>query len=491
MNRTPALAAAFVLSVPIAAGAHSFGRLYNLPVPFWMYLYGAAAALVLSFLVVAFFVGDAGSAPRPRERDLDAGWVRALRRFPLRRLGRGLGVFALLLCMVTGFFGSQDAYANLSMTLFWVVFVLGFTYLSALVGGIFAVMNPWMTLVSMGERVTGGTWRGRFAYPPHLGVYPALALYMAFIWIELFGGTTPFVLATILLAYTALNLLGAWLVGRSDWFRHVEFFGVYFRLIGRVAPLTLAPGTGPGEGRSLRVRAPFVGLLNERAEHFSVLLFVLFMLSSTSFDGLRETQAWYGSFWLHLVRTWAPVINEHHALSYAMLQNAYLVYQSAALLLSPFFYLALVLACMALAKGLTGSTLSVRALALRFADSLLPIALVYHVSHYYTLVLTQGAQLVSLASDPFGFGWTLFGTAAWRETPFIPDAGFVWHSQVALILFGHLVSVYLAHVEALRLFPTPRKATLSQLPMLLLMLSFTTIGLWILSLPIGTTPGGD
>jgi hypothetical protein len=60
----------------------------------------------------------------------------------------------------------------------------------------------------------------------------------------------------------------------------------------------------------------------------------------------------------------------------------------------------------------------------------------------------------------------------------------VWHVQVGLILVGHIVSVYLAHVEALRIFPSSRKAAVSQLPMLVLMMVFTTLGLWILSLPI-------
>ena len=44
--------------------------------------------------------------------------------------------------------------------------------------------------------------------------------------------------------------------------------------------------------------------------------------------------------------------------------------------------------------------------------------------------------------------------------------------------------MYLAHVEALKVFATPRKALTSQLPMLVLMMIFTTLGLWILSLPI-------
>jgi hypothetical protein len=70
------------------------------------------------------------------------------------------------------------------------------------------------------------------------------------------------------------------------------------------------------------------------------------------------------------------------------------------------------------------------------------------------------------------------------QQPIIPPASLVWHTQVGLILLGHLVSVYLAHVQALRFFPEGHKAVRSQIPMLILMIAFTTAGLWILSLPI-------
>ena len=53
-------AKAFALTIglfaPNLAWAHGFGRLYNLPVPLWLYLYGAAAALALSFVVAALLV---------------------------------------------------------------------------------------------------------------------------------------------------------------------------------------------------------------------------------------------------------------------------------------------------------------------------------------------------------------------------------------------------------------------------------------------------
>jgi hypothetical protein len=137
-----------------------------------------------------------------------------------------------------------------------------------------------------------------------------------------------------------------------------------------------------------------------------------------------------------------------------------------------------------LMRRLTATTLSVRELALRFTACLLPIALVYNVSHYYTLLVIQGVKLPALASDPLGRGWNLLGTRDWFSAAVIPDAGVVWHVQVGLIVFGHIVSVYFAHLEALRLFPDRRRATLSQMPMLVLMVAFTTAGLWILSQPI-------
>ena len=70
--------------------------------------------------------------------------------------------------------------------------------------------------------------------------------------------------------------------------------------------------------------------------------------------------------------------------------------------------------------------------------------------------------------------------------PLMIDVEIIWHIQVGLILVGHVASVYLAHKEALRLYQNQRTAFFSQVPMLVLMMVFTTFGLWILSLPISS-----
>ncbi|HWY24714.1 MAG TPA: hypothetical protein VNX47_07330 [Nevskia sp.] len=476
------------LVLPCGAQAHSFGKLYNLPVPFWLYIWGATSALLLSFLLVAWFLTRDSASPELRVRELgEAAWLRRLRA---PQLLKGLSLCALLLCLATGFFGTRNAYLNFNMTFFWIVFVLGFTYFTALCGGLYERLNPWKLLVQGLGRFAAGAFRGRVAYPPALGCWPALGFYMAFIWLELFGKVQPYSLALALSIYSAINLAGAWLFGASAWFRYCEFFAVFLRLVATMAPLEYRPAAAAGAHGTWQLRAPFVGLLRQRAESQGEVLFLLFMLSSTTFDGLRETAPWKQLFWVDLHQALRPWLSGNIVADYPLLRQLNLACETLCLLLSPFLYYAAYLACIALARRLTRSALSLHELALHFAYPLLPIALVYNITHYYTLIITQGTQILRLLSDPFGAGWNLFGTARWLPSPILPDMGLVWHTQVGLILLGHVLSVYLAHLAALRLFPSRREATLSQLPMLLLMMAFTTIGLWILAQPITSASAG-
>jgi hypothetical protein len=464
-----------LLLVPAAyAQAHSFGTPYNLPVPFWMYAYGASATLAVSFAIVAYFAGvpiDADRIARTRE---GVGL-----RIPRPLIGslRVLSVALLALCIATGLFGTKNVYTNFNMTFFWLVFALGLLYATALIGDVYALLNPWRVLCDGFVALTGR--RASIAnYPQRLGYYPALVLYAGFIWIELFGHSQPFSLAITLIVYTLVNCAGAALFGRDAWFRYGEFFAVMFRLVGLMAPVAYVREANGAY--AVMYRKPLLGLLERPAEHLSLLLFVLFMLSSTAFDGLHETLPWVTVFWKSIF----PVLTAGSTQPYTVTVNYYYYWQWAMLLVSPFVYLVVYLAFVVASKAAAGSRHSVRALALAFALSLVPIAFVYNITHYFTLLTSQGLQIVRLASDPFGLQWNLFATATLPPDPLILDAGTVWHTQVALILIGHILGVYVSHVEALRVFRGTKRAVVSQLPMLILMIIFTTVGLWILSLPI-------
>jgi hypothetical protein len=119
--------------------------------------------------------------------------------------------------------------------------------------------------------------------------------------------------------------------------------------------------------------------------------------------------------------------------------------------------------------------------------SLIPIAIAYHLAHYLTYLLIQGQLVIRLASDPFGFGWNLFGTARYRPDIGLVGARFAWYTAVSAIVLGHILAVYVAHVIALREYATRRAALRSQVPMLVLMVGYTMVSLWIIAQPIVET----
>lgn len=476
------------LAVPATASAHGFGRLYNLPVPFWLYAWAAAATLLLSFVATAFLVTEAAaSQPKVKKEAVltlgNAGWASVLRRLllPLKTVS----VFLLGLTIATGLWGNIDPLQNFSMTSFWVVFLLGFTYLTALIGNTWALLNPWRVLADVIGSVVPSLTRGRLRYPDVLGDWPALVLYLGLIWIELFSRATPPSLAHALLAYSAINLVGVWLVGAAAWFQHCEFFSVFLRLVALHAPIHYPRrARWDGSAAHFGIRPLFSGLWRSRPARLSTVVFALAMLATTAFDGLRATQWWVRLFWADTTGLVTTLAGVHPMNDYIRLRAWYVAWETACLIALPFLYFAAYGASLVLAKALTRSARPLRELALDFGYTLLPIALVYHATHYATLLLTQGLKILHLVSDPFGWGWDLFGTASHFRAPMLPDMGWVWHTQVGLILFGHIVSLVAAHRVALRIWPTRGQVLLSQLPMLGIMVLFTVVGLWILAQPL-------
>ena len=116
-----------------------------------------------------------------------------------------------------------------------------------------------------------------------------------------------------------------------------------------------------------------------------------------------------------------------------------------------------------------------------FAHTLIPIAFAYLVAHYFSLLAFQGQAIGYLVSDPLGRGSDLFGTAGWTIDYGLVGANAIWYVQVAALVVGHVGGLILAHDRALELWSDPRVATRSQYWMLLVMVTFTCLGLWLLS----------
>ena len=119
--------------------------------------------------------------------------------------------------------------------------------------------------------------------------------------------------------------------------------------------------------------------------------------------------------------------------------------------------------------------------------TLVPIAIAYHLAHYLSFLAMAGQYLIPLVSDPFGFGWNLFGTKNHFVRIGLVDARAVWYISVGAIVIGHVIAVYLAHCVALQAYPDRRVALRSQWPMVALMVCYTMTSLWIIAQPIVIT----
>jgi hypothetical protein len=122
-----------------------------------------------------------------------------------------------------------------------------------------------------------------------------------------------------------------------------------------------------------------------------------------------------------------------------------------------------------------------RELARLFAHTLIPIAFAYLLAHYFSLLVYQGQAMKYLISDPLGDGSNLFGTANQGIDYSVISSTGIWYVQVAALVIGHVSGLVLAHDRALAIYADVKQATRSQYWMLVVMVGFTSLGLWLLS----------
>ena len=116
MRRVLIVGFAFCLML-LSAGpalAHGCGPTYDIPIPLWLYLYGAAAAVVLAFVPLALYsrkTPDADAAYRyPRFDLFGIRWLRGvLTSRPLVGGLRVLSAVLIFVVIVAGLVGLQRA----------------------------------------------------------------------------------------------------------------------------------------------------------------------------------------------------------------------------------------------------------------------------------------------------------------------------------------------------------------------------------------------
>jgi hypothetical protein len=447
--------------------AHGIGGVRDLPVPTSFFYATAAIVLVVSFVVLGLLwrrpLLERHAGGRPLPRTLQAVLLsRAL------RVLFGAGSIALLiLTLATALFGTTIELLNFAPTFVYVIFWLGLPLLSVTLGDVWRVLSPWRAIADATVWLLEGG--GRDARPVLVspwawGRYPAAAALFAFVALELANPRPayPRTLAIAIALYSYWALAGMAVYGRETWTRGGEGFAVAFGLLARIAPFAVRDG-------AIIVRWPLTGLAGAEPVR-GALVFVAVMLGSTSFDGFTRTREWQDLLGNVRVRFADD--------SQRVLDLATTAVNIAGLAAFVGF---VVLTYLAAAVSVRRLVRAPRSLAPDFILPLVPIAFAYVVAHYFSLFLIQGQFIVTLASDPLGRGWDLFGTVDFAPNLAIVSPETVWYAQVIALTLGHVAGLAIAHDRAVALFEDRRDALRSQYPMLALMVLYTVGGLWLLS----------
>ena len=448
--------------------AHGIVGRTDLPVPEWLFVYGGAIVLIVSFVALAVLW------PQPKlERTEEEGW-HGVMILPAPWLIEGIcgaiGVFLLGVTVWAGLAGDQAPTANWAPTFVYVIFWLGFAAASVLLGDVFKAFNPWRAIgravAGVAKLVRRGELPEPLPYPERLGHWPAALGIFAFAFLELAAsdGDKPRNVAIAALVYSAVTFVGMALYGVERWIRRGEAFSVYFNLYSRIS-------IWERRGAELGVRKPLAGLASLTPLAGTVPLLAV-MIGSVSFDGIGEKKLWTDP-----AQDIAKFLQDDLSMSP---ENSLVVTYGAGLLVSVLlvygFYRLGCWGASRLAGGRDASTL-----ALDFVHSLVPIAFVYAAAHYMTLLLFQGQAIWFLASNPLGEDWDIFGTADRAIDYTVIGANATWYWQFGFVIAGHIAALILAHDRAVAIYSDAKAAVRSQYWMLGVMIAFTSLALWLLS----------
>ena len=504
------------------AGSQAMGGL-----PPWLYYGSIGAVLVVSFLLTerktAHDANGAAASAGPRFDLLRWSWLRTALRHPATRFVGQLGISVIfVLIIVAGLFGSQLPGKNIAPLLTWTIWWAGLILLILYAGKMWCYVCPWDALATWAEGLR--LWRPRteglslgLRWPRAMrNVWPATILFIALTWIELAHGATasPRVTAWLALMMLGMAFASAFLFDRKAFCRYGCLVGRISGLYALFAPVEIRARdrdvcrsctthscyTGNADGDPCPT-SQFLATMDQNTYCISCMECVktcesdnvavnlrpwgedlaahhrprsdeaylaIVLLALTGFHGLTMTPSWGAT-----VDTMQQVLGIGRTMAFSVGMTAVLVL--------PVLLYALLVAAARWAAG--DSARGYRDHFIRYAYSLLPIALFYHLAHNSEHLFVEGPKLLALASDPLGFGWNLFGTAAWAPQSLI-GLQTLWGLQVLLVLVGHIYGLRIGRGVAGALHAGRVHALRSQLPMLVAMILFSTASLWLLKQPM-------
>ena len=373
---------------------HGVVNVGDLPIPFDIVLNSSALVVLITFVYLKVSWKESIITPRQEVFNDKQNFI-----------GKLFGIIILFLLVAPGIFGDESSKTSVAPLILWVFLWIGVPVLGLLFGDIYSKFNP-LNLFSLKSDKPES-------------VYFACILFIGLTWFELVWRRpgNPLNIAVVLITlFVCVNLLRYFLK----------------KSLIEVDPLLLLHYLY-SKLKLFNSRPYFRSLLDNignLAKLKGIEYFVLLMIGTVTYDGLRETTFWYNQFGSR---------TDDMGFSTMM----FLIMNLGTILFYRF-------ACFFAIK-VGGSDLELNHVSNLFGHTMLPIAFAYHVTHYLTLLLFESQTFFYRFNDPIGIGMNILNVEEPTINYFIEPL-VIWGIQVAVTLLGHMLSVVLAHDLAVKLF---------------------------------------
>ena len=373
---------------------HGVVNVGDLPIPFDIVLNSSALVVLITFVYLKVSWKESIITPRQEVFNDKQNFI-----------GKLFGIIILFLLVAPGIFGDESSKTSVAPLILWVFLWIGVPVLGLLFGDIYSKFNP-LNLFSLKSDKPES-------------VYFACILFIGLTWFELVWRRpgNPLNIAVVLITlFVCVNLLRYFLK----------------KSLIEVDPLLLLHYLY-SKLKLFNSRPYFRSLLDNignLAKLKGIEYFVLLMIGTVTYDGLRETTFWYNQFGSR---------TDDMGFSTMM----FLIMNLGTILFYRF-------ACFFAIK-VGGSDLKLNHVSNLFGHTMLPIAFAYHVTHYLTLLLFESQTFFYRFNDPIGIGMNVLNVEEPTIDYFIEPL-VIWGIQVAVTLLGHMLSVVLAHDLAVKLF---------------------------------------
>ena len=403
---------------------HGIGSVGDLPIPFETVLNVSAWVIILTFVFLKISWKKSVLVQKEVIVEQRQPW-----------LGKMFGVFILSLLILPGLIGNEEAKTSITPLIIWVFLWIGVPVLGLVFGDIYSKFNP-LSIIPSSEKKPSTVWF-------------AAALFLGLTWFELVwrkpGNPTHIGIVFILLMLitTSTRII----FGKAS--IEVDPLHLLHHLYAKLR-FTLSKPIYKNMLENIANLSNFKGM-----EYF-----ILLMIGTVTYDGLRGTTFWYNLF---------------GSSTLDITFSTFAFFGINIVIIGSYRF-----ACW-FALKVSGEKQDLNNISLLFGHTMLPIAFAYHVTHYLSLLLYESQTILYRLNDPYGIGWNLFGINDVSINYFLTPVA-LWGIQVFVTLAGHMLSVVLAHDLAIKLFGH-QQSDKTQYIFLLITVGLTLQALFVLSVP--------